>query len=167
MCINNILSDTNCKSSNVLPSSIWTRSCGQGVIARENVASRNNPPPALCTKAKVAKRGGRGGGGLFAGHYGSCYTIHHTSPGLLQTSNGTLVIPECSVLGLASAKCAFHPISAMSYCPSHPTVSHLVWPVLSIPIPLYHGKEWADWDHTICYTAVPTVHPIPLYRGRE
>ena len=30
------------------------------------------PPPAVCSKAKVAKRGGGGGGGgVFAGHYGT------------------------------------------------------------------------------------------------
>ena len=37
-----------------------------GVIAREIVAFRVQAPPPFCTKAKVAK----GGGGVFAGHYG-------------------------------------------------------------------------------------------------
>ena len=73
-----------------------------------------------------------------------------------QMSNGTLGIPKCSVLELASAKC---PI--LHYRPSHPTVH---------PMPLYHGKEWTDWNHTIVFHLlhpVLTVHPIPLYHGRE
>ena len=37
-----------------------------GVIAREIVASRAQAPPTFCTEATVAK----GGGGVFAGHYG-------------------------------------------------------------------------------------------------
>ena len=48
------------------------RSCftgREGVIAREIVASRAKAPPAFCTEAKVAKRGG--GGRVFVGHYGN------------------------------------------------------------------------------------------------
>ena len=49
----------------------WYRK-GGSVITREIVASRVQAPPAFCSEAKVAK----GGGGIFAGHYGT-YTYHY------------------------------------------------------------------------------------------
>ena len=56
---------------------------GEGVIAREIVASRVQAPPVFCTEAKVAK----GGGGVFTGHYGTGnYILARPSPLVLHVS---------------------------------------------------------------------------------
>ena len=46
-----------------------------GVIAREIITSHVQAPSPFCSEAKVAKGGG-GGAGVFAGHYGT-YTYHY------------------------------------------------------------------------------------------
>ena len=72
-----------------------------------------------------------------------------------------------------------------TYCPSHPTVPcegldgqglyqsvpPLLCPVPTVhPVPLYHGRDWTDNGCTKVsplLCPVPTVHPIPLYHGIE
>ena len=40
-------------------------------------------------------------------------------------------------------------------------VPHLLHPVLTVhPIPLYHGREWTDWD---TYQSVPLAKPCPSH----
>ena len=86
-----------------------------------------------------------------------------------------LSIPSHSTMGGIGIVQTVPFATTCPYCPSHP------------------GKEWTDWDHTkfICYALylpsipswegmdrlgsfqihllcpVPTVHPIPLYHGRD
>ena len=56
----------------------FTQLCGrsirrEGIITKKKIllSAYKLPPPALCTKAKVGKRGG-----IFAGHYGSNGSKH-------------------------------------------------------------------------------------------
>ena len=60
----------------------------------------NPPPPAFCTKAKIAKGGG-GGGGVFAGHYSiftPCLLPWQHKTMLEMTDTIHIVTASCSVV---------------------------------------------------------------------